>query len=345
MKLNLLTIIVLIYLNVHSQNNGLLFNSLDENYLMVPDNSAINLTNNFSIEFWIQPKFSENPVAREIIQEGKCVNSSMSYHVILETDATLRFITNCDGSCTYSNVYKCDTPIEQDECIQIAITYSSSGVQFYFNGVAQTGSYIQGGFCGVLNSSAEPLRIGHYITLSNNLALFYDGMLDELRIWSRVLTQSEILTNFESSLVGNESGLELYYNFNGSTVGPGVFVTNNASATGSILNAETFSTDPSTPNSALSVCFSELVVVDSEILTDEINIYPVPSEGYITVDFKGENDVEYLLDISDYQGRVINTITDFKTNVVIDVSNYASGIYFVRVYSESNSVTMEIVIQ
>jgi hypothetical protein len=63
-------------------------------------------------------------------------------------------------------------------------------------------------------------------TATGNLAtedgLFFAGKygiweIDELRLWAVVRTQSEIASNMRIWLTGNETGLNAYYNFNGTT--------------------------------------------------------------------------------------------------------------------------------
>ena len=41
----------------------------------------------------------------------------------------------------------------------------------------------------------------------------YNGTLDEMRVWSKVLTEKEIADNYNRVLVGNEGNLEMYYRF------------------------------------------------------------------------------------------------------------------------------------
>lgn len=43
---------------------------------------------------------------------------------------------------------------------------------------------------------------------------YFDGKVDEVRIWNIARTQADISTDMEQELIGNESGLLLYYNFN-----------------------------------------------------------------------------------------------------------------------------------
>ena len=43
--------------------------------------------------------------------------------------------------------------------------------------------------------------------------IYYDGMITEARVWSVARTASEILANYNTALTGNETNLDIYYNF------------------------------------------------------------------------------------------------------------------------------------
>jgi hypothetical protein len=65
----------------------------------------------------------------------------------------------------------------------------------------------------------------------------YQGQLDEVRIWNKARTQAEIQSDFTKQLIGNESGLVGYWNFNsitGNTVQDLISSQNN----GTIFEAE-----------------------------------------------------------------------------------------------------------
>src|SRR5688572_27138706 len=52
-----------------------------------------------------------------------------------------------------------------------------------------------------------------------NTSQFYNGRIDDLRIWSTVRTLSEIQANMNMELTGSESGLIAYYDFNQGSPG------------------------------------------------------------------------------------------------------------------------------
>lgn len=64
---------------------------------------------------------------------------------------------------------------------------------------------------GPITSTDTPLALGQLISPFN---FFYGGRMDEVSLWSKALTQSEIQDMIDNELVGNEDNLELYYKFN-----------------------------------------------------------------------------------------------------------------------------------
>lgn len=251
MKLILTIITVIFFLDLDAQNKGMQFRELDSNYVITPDNIAINFINNFSVEFWMKPNKTE--MWAVLLQEGVCTAGTFSYHIGINPDSTLSFTFNCTGNCNNTKSYKCDTKLHPGVCLHVAVTYSSSGIKIYFNGVLQPGHYSIGSFCNNLEQTADPLRIGCYKYYNGSLGAWYDGMLDELRLWSKVLTPSEILSNYTDTLTGNETDLRLYYKFNENIQGPGMTIVNSA-ATGSALNGNTFSESATSPY-PITPCF------------------------------------------------------------------------------------------
>ena len=57
----------------------------------------------------------------------------------------------------------------------------------------------------------------------------------------------------------------------------------------------------------------------------EVNLYPVPTTGYITLESTDDRIAKWL--ITDSRGIVLNTI-DHKTYLRIDLSHYADGNYY-----------------
>ena len=79
---------------------------------------------------------------------------------------------------------------------------------------------------GVPGSSTSNL----YLASRNGSTLFYDGQMDEVRIWNVARSQADIQTSMCKKLVGNESGLVAYYKMtdgNGTTLSDNSVKSNN----------------------------------------------------------------------------------------------------------------------
>ncbi|HET8964100.1 MAG TPA: T9SS type A sorting domain-containing protein, partial [Chitinophagales bacterium] len=61
-----------------------------------------------------------------------------------------------------------------------------------------------------------------------------------------------------------------------------------------------------------------------------LSIYPNPSTDKITVELKSLNNSELLL-IMDITGKIIQEIVITKAVSTIDISNFPSGIYLIKV--------------
>lgn len=281
-----------------------------------------------------------------ILDDGIC-NSNFSYYVAISPDSILNFRSSPDGVCATADSYICDTKIIPSVCLHVAISYSSAGVKIYYNGLLQSGHYTSGSYSGNLFVSSEPLRIGPYILANGNLTSWYYGMLDELRIWTRVLTPSEILANYQNQLIGNETGLKLYYKFDINITGPSMTVTNYATATGSALNGLTYSNNAASP-STINSCFNYLGVVENILGNEDLLIFPNPTEGKCVINTKREiNGIEIYNEI----GKMVNKISDLKPislnesfSYRIDLTDYPKGIYFVKIFETEKVYTNKIIL-
>jgi Concanavalin A-like lectin/glucanases superfamily len=112
--------------------------------------------------------------------------------------------------------------------VQVAVTVDAANTVTY---------YINGKPAGTWSGGNKDLSIGNLINFADNSAgSTFNGMMDEVQIWSRALSATEILgDNF--SLSGSEPGLYAYYRFDD---GSGSTATNSAVASeasnGALIN-------------------------------------------------------------------------------------------------------------
>src|SRR5206468_1274705 len=92
----------------------------------------------------------------------------------------------------------------------VAFVVSSAAAALYVDGAIRDSR----GWDGSPKSATttQELRLGSYPGSG-----FYNGLIDEVTIWTRSLTTVEIQANRLHSLVGNEFGLQAYYRINEGT--------------------------------------------------------------------------------------------------------------------------------
>lgn len=126
---------------------------------------------------------------------------------------------------------------------------------------------------GTLTSPDGTYWVGRR-TLCGSVCNFY-GDIDEVRVWHKAKTKTEIITEKDKQLSGNEASLKLYYDFNTAANGNGQQVINNCSNTGSALDGTTVGTasEPDFNNAQLQGVFVPCDPVlwlkaDAEVFTD-----------------------------------------------------------------------------
>ena len=109
--------------------------------------------------------------------------------------------------------------------------YNGSTIALYLNGNLVGSSAA----AGTITSATIPFAIGK--SLLSGFNFIYGGDIDEVSVWNKALTQTEIQTMMTNELVGTEPNLKLYYKFN-----QGVPAGNNTSITSLItgINSPTY---------------------------------------------------------------------------------------------------------
>ena len=91
--------------------------------------------------------------------------------------------------------------------IAVTRTRTTGAIKIYINGVID----ISGTSTNVNSLNApSTIRIGGIQTATN----YFNGTLDDIRIWDYVRTEQQILGSMNTEMLGSEPGLVAYYNFN-----------------------------------------------------------------------------------------------------------------------------------
>jgi hypothetical protein len=96
----------------------------------------------------------------------------------------------------------------------------------------------------------------------------------------------------------------------------------------------------------LEICYSKSSSISERSNANMgLNIFPNPTSGYITVDVSSISSKLSSIEIISSTGQIIERTTNIESAVVIDLSDYSKGIYFVKATSEDFISTKKIIIE
>lgn len=124
-----------------------------------------------------------------------------------------------------------------DQWVHFAMTWDGMAVRTYVNGVVKSTKSASGGTTMLATARTE-LTIG----CNNPRFSCFGGYIDEFRVWSVARSASEIQSNYNKGLVGNETGLVGYWRFNetsGTTAADSVTTSGHAQHAGTLMAVST----------------------------------------------------------------------------------------------------------
>ncbi|CCG52403.1 Protein of unknown function precursor; putative adhesin [Flavobacterium indicum GPTSA100-9 = DSM 17447] len=205
---------------------------------------------------------------------------------------------------------------------------NNNALRLYLNGNLEASIAIGN---RVLRNSDNKLRVG-----SGNIASeYFNGEIDEVRVWNAALTSTDILNTMNCELQGIQNNLKIYYKFNqgfdsinNSTVTSATDNsgnTNNGTLTNFTLNGATSNWKAGSVMTTGTTC-TTLGNPDFVNNSSELKIYPNPSNGYFTI----ETEEELSITVYDLIGKLIYT-NKAKIGInQIDLNNFENGIYILN---------------
>ena len=174
----------------------------------IPDNNALDLTNNYTLEAWIYPKAT--PWLGGIISKYN-TGGSNGYHLRL-SNSPGSGSTSARG-ISFDEMETANNIITANNWYHLAAVNNNGVRKLFVNGVEVALS----GTPTSVRANTDPLKIGQDYSVDNSR--YFNGDIDEIRIWNTPKTLQQITAAKDAPLVGNESNLVLYYNFNQGTRG------------------------------------------------------------------------------------------------------------------------------
>ncbi|MCG3203432.1 MAG: hypothetical protein KCHDKBKB_00091 [Elusimicrobia bacterium] len=188
-----------------SGNSALQFNlggNTQNQRVQVPHRAAYNLQGETTVEFWFRRASISTPTANEYLISKDSYGKSTGWSIYLQGGTgKIRFEPHVilGGLTTTRSILNMDWH-------HFAVVKSSVGVTtLYLDGTLEASA-----FTNTPYTNPDMLKFGN----SENSGEDFSGTLDEVRIWSAARSSTDIRCGRRQTLVGNETGLEGYWDFN-----------------------------------------------------------------------------------------------------------------------------------
>lgn len=242
------------YVAAANSNKSLDFDGLDD-YVAIGNPAALQITGDLTLEMWLKPaNFSarRNPYAKAYGGEGT---------ITQETDGSLNFYYGTNGgNGTPYQAFNSVVALELNKWNHIALVRDLTNGILYW--------YINGQLTNQATATYAAATAGsNNVTIAAGYVSTYAGKIDEVRVWNIARSQAQIQNNMNYCLLGTETGLAAYWEFND---GSGTTLTDK-SPNG--LNGTLTNMDPATdwlinsPDISCASCESARTTVTATITT------------------------------------------------------------------------------
>ncbi len=173
-----------------------------EQLCVIPYYSELDVTTEFTIEAWVYPHgYYEYARIIEKTESECCFQYNLLLHLghpgidigVEDTDYQ-----------RFNNVLL--VPIHS--WTHVAITFNNGSVRYYIDGEYKS---TQESYISQMEPKMTQLNIGRRKLFNE---FYYQGLIDEVRLWNVARSDTEVLDNYDKYLTGQETGLIGYWTFN-----------------------------------------------------------------------------------------------------------------------------------
>jgi hypothetical protein len=159
----------------------------DRQYVAVPENDALDV-NHYTLSAWVRYTGVTTPETRG---RWEVLEKAGAFWLNIRTDGQVRaggFFGGCEASQYWQYLDSVAT-VPANTWTHVAATYNGTKLTIFVNGVRTASRSVTGTTC----ANDEPLAVGAKNAPAKGiLEAFWDGQLDEVRIYNRALRASRI---------------------------------------------------------------------------------------------------------------------------------------------------------
>jgi hypothetical protein len=161
-------------------------------------NPAPTLGNSFTQEAWIYPTHTDDTFHGFMGYQPNRINQSAPGLWCKGKKIYYGFGNGSQWLCTTTG-----DVLTLNDWNHVAVTFDGTNYKLYING-QQVHNY---------TGASGKTPYGNPVHLIGRVDNFFEGMIDEVRIWNVARTKSQIQSNMDNTLSGSETGLVAYYKF------------------------------------------------------------------------------------------------------------------------------------
>ena len=205
--------------NCINNSNSITFDGFSS-YASPANQTNLNITDSLTIEAWINPNsFAFNSANNSIVCKHGWSSGEGGFVLRCGGSGELSFnIAGLDvnqNPTSWKEVLSPTNALTLGTWTHVAGSYDGQNLRLYINGVEQNIAAFNG---SIVASPNYPLTIGKLSDPVQFSQRFFDGKIDEVRIWHRVLPAGELMTNMNKHIdPATAVDLVSYWRFNDGT--------------------------------------------------------------------------------------------------------------------------------
>ncbi len=290
----LFIITILASFTAMAQCDNQALNFTGQEYVEIPHAPELNLSTNWTMEALFNPK-AINTKYEAILSKGSSPTRPVS---LWYKDGKIEVWMSPGNDVLTSK----DT-LALNEWSHVAVTYDGDTMKLYLNGEIN--------HFELLNTIPDTSTTNYFIGKRGDDNFFLNGSVDEVKLWSKVLSKEEIKQNSVPTLPNND--LIAYWDF-----------TQNNNDTLSIIDksSNAFNGEIKAGNADMWICGTSLLSIQEKTISPELFVYPNPATNSIVVPEK----FDYPVEVYNTKGELVKTFESEEIEHII--SDLNSGIYF-----------------
>ena len=165
--------------------NALAFRADDSARVTIPNSGSLQLTTGMTLEAWVNPSAAGN-VWRDVMMKG-----NDNYYLESSSSRASKPVAGMVIGSTHVSANG-TAALAQNTFTHLAATYDGTAIRLFVNGTEVSSRAASGSIV----TSTSPLQIGSDSTFGQ----YFDGTIDEIRVYNAALTQSQIQTDMTTPI-------------------------------------------------------------------------------------------------------------------------------------------------